>query len=632
MLAILTSFKNYIVIALFACATSYAQEQLRPLSYNPHVNYNTNKQLATAKTSSVVSLDTLPFFDDFSYSFNSTFPTVNHWLDSSVFVNSTYGIAPLTLGVATFDGLNKKGYPYNLYAPLSNSAPADKLTSRPINIQKKGTKVYDPNDSIYLSFNYQAMGRGDWPEPNDSLVLDFYKPNQNKWVKIWGKAGYHPTASDSGFHRVMIAIKDTAYMDSLFQFRFRNNATLSGSLDQWHIDYVYLNIGRSITDTLFQDVAFAYMPNPFLKNYSKMPYSQYITTEFAPNFNNWLRNNDKNTSNITYYYDLYDQNNVLKHSYSAVDNILPFQTNGYQTGAAQFAVSTSPFVEPALTDTILKIKHYIKTSSSDFNKTNDTLIQYQKFQNFFAYDDGSAEVGYYQNTYGAKVALRYTLNKPDTLRAMNIFFDPINAGGIIMGSSFRMFVWTDGGNGPSNTYLRKDSLTYPVYLEGKYNNIPTFTLTNCLPLTPGTYYFGIQQTSNQPLNIGFDRNTNHSNSLFYDIGNGWTGSSLKGSLMINPVLGCYVAPPPVGIREQEKKLLNFSMFPNPANNELTIRFEGNDNNVQLLIHTLIGTEIINQTITSNQNIDLSNMTSGVYMVTLIGTNGLRSTQKIVVTK
>ena len=617
------------VFVMVLAASAYSQESIQPLSANLQLNQANKQSISSAKTTSIVVSDTLPFLDDFSYAYSSVYPTGKHWIDSSVYINTTFGVAPFSLGVATFDGLNAKGYPYTLNAALSSSGSADKLTSRPINLQKKGIKVYSPGDSVYLSFYYQAMGRGDWPEPIDSISLDLYKPNQKKWVKVWGKPGYHPASPDTGFKMVMIAIKDTAYYDSLFQFRFRNRATLSGSLDHWHIDFVYLNSGRAYNDTLFQDVAFAYTPNPFLKNYSKMPYSQYITTEFATSFNNYLRNNDKNTSNITYYYDIYNQSNVLQYSYSAVDNILPFHPNGYQTGVAQFNVSTGTFLEPVATDTVLHIKHYIKTSSSDFNKVNDTLIQQQKFPNYYAYDDGSAEVGYYNNTYGAKMGVRYTINKPDTLKAIKIYFDPITQGGIITGSSFRLMIWNDAGNGPGSVVLR-DSAVYPSYLQGNYNLMPTYTLTTCLPIAPGTYYFGIQQTTNQPLNVGFDRNTNHSDALYYDIGSGWTQSSIPGSLMINPVMGCYVAPF-VGIKENNGSQSQLALFPNPAQNAITIRYNSESSeSIEMSIYGLLGNEVMNTFVKNNTTIDISQLPNGMYTVLLKGST--IATKKLVISR
>ena len=46
----------------------------------------------------------VPFIDDFSY--DSSFPDTILWKDNSVFVNKNYGVNPITIGVATFDGLN----------------------------------------------------------------------------------------------------------------------------------------------------------------------------------------------------------------------------------------------------------------------------------------------------------------------------------------------------------------------------------------------------------------------------------------------------------------------------------------------------------------------------------------------
>ena len=95
------------------------------------------------------TLDTidLPFFDDFSK--DNIYPDAGLWLDSNVFINRDYPIAPPTLGVATFDGVSKSGCPYD--TTLTNSGaslPADTLTSKPINLFL--------SDSVYLTFFWQA--------------------------------------------------------------------------------------------------------------------------------------------------------------------------------------------------------------------------------------------------------------------------------------------------------------------------------------------------------------------------------------------------------------------------------------------------------------------------------------------
>lgn len=615
-----------------------AQEQLMPLHSNPQLTSIQSapvKHTQAARTASVTGLDTIPFFEDFSYSSTSPYPTVNHWIDSNVFINHGFAIAPPSIGVATFDGLNKKGYPYNLSASVSSSNQADRLTSRPINLQKKGAKVYSPVDSVYLSFYYQAEGNGDSPEAVDSLSVDFYKPNQKKWKNVWSRKGYNPGGADSLFHLVMLPIKDTAYFDSLFQFRFRNRGTLSGSLDHWHVDYVYMAANRSSIDTISDDITFEYMSKPFLKNYFTMPYRQFQPSEMAPKFQNFMRNNYDASlvKNVAYTYTVSNQNQVQIYDYvGGSKNMYSYSTNGPHMDAAHTNSTVAFTFSPTITDSIYTIKHVI-SFTPDFWRANDTLIQQQKFSHHYAYDDGTAEVGYYNNTFGAKNAVRYTINVADTLRAIRIYFDPVTDGQNIIASSFRLMVWADGTNGPGNVMYR-DSAMYPKYLQGNYNVMPTYTLTTCLLLSPGTYYFGIQQTTNKPLNIGFDKNNDHSNALYYDIGNGWTQSAIKGSLMINPMLGCYYPASPVGIPDYQNRVTDrVSVYPNPAQNSIRIGTNGVVvENGTLSILSSVGQTVYSSPFRSSDEIDISSLPNGIYFVHLSCEELNTTPQKLIIAR
>lgn len=636
--------KKYLLIpiALLLAFTGLSQEQLRPLSGNfALLKEQANPRQLSAKTSTASPLpkDTLPFFDDFSYAYKSSRPTTQHWIDSNVFINSGFAIAPISLGVATFDGLNKKGYPYNLSALVSSSANADYLTSRPINLYKKGSYVYSPADSIYLSFYYQAEGNGEAPEALDSLSVDMYKPRQNKWVKVWGQKGYNPSATDTNFYRAMIAIKDTAYLDSSFQFRFRNRATLSGSLDHWHVDYVYMDIGRDKNDTIRDDMTFAYKPSSFLKNYFTMPRNQYIASEMASSFTNYFRNNFNNNVFMNYEYQVFDKANTPASSVynlGIVGNpgVQPFLNNGYYLGVPHSNPSLS-FIYPALgiNDTLFSVKHILQTSGDTY-KPNDTVVCTQKFTNYYALDDGSAEVGYYQNVYGAKTAARFTLNANDTLRAVNIYFDPIVNGSTIQNATFSITVWGANGNAPSNTVIFQDGESKPIYMQGSYNLIPTYTLSSCVPLSAGTYFIGIKQTTNLGLNIGFDRNTNHIDALYYDIGTGWTQSTIPGggSIMINPVLGCTIATP-VGVKENKTTEREISIYPNPAQNEITLKVNANSDELRKVsVFNALGQEVLSHTIQQTKTIDVSALSNGVYYIHVSSALGNVSITKFVIAR
>jgi hypothetical protein len=124
------------------------------------------------------------------------------------------------------------------------------------------------------------------------LCLDFFKPLADTlrgvWVKVWGRSGYNPSATDTNFYRVKIGIVDTAYFHDGFQFRFRNKGTTSGSLDHWNIDYIQIKDQYYYDDTLLNDASFAYKPSSFLKNYSVIPYRQYNQSlEMATGFTNF---------------------------------------------------------------------------------------------------------------------------------------------------------------------------------------------------------------------------------------------------------------------------------------------------------------------------------------------------------
>jgi hypothetical protein len=98
-------------LALFS-VSAFAQEGVKPLRSNINYLYGDLKPFADKQNTSInynraASLS-LPFSDDFSYSSTQAYPNQNLWSDSSTYVNSGFAIAPWSIGVATFDGLNRR--------------------------------------------------------------------------------------------------------------------------------------------------------------------------------------------------------------------------------------------------------------------------------------------------------------------------------------------------------------------------------------------------------------------------------------------------------------------------------------------------------------------------------------------
>ena len=627
--------KNVLIVFLLTFLyPSLAQEGLRPLYSNPALIDQAAAPIAPNRLAakSASSGLQLPFFDDFSYCWKNTYPDATKWKDSTVYVNHGYGIAPPSFGVATFDGINKRGYPYQ--PELTNlllTNPADTLTSADINLKTSNGQPIDPAaDKVALSFYYQPRGLGDAPESNDSLILDLYRPAKNEWVpRVWSSRGYtDPNKVDSGFKRAFIYLRDTALYHEKFKFRFRNTATTIGNFDHWHVDYVYLNKNRdSIADTLYNDLTFGVVPGPLLKNYSAMPWQQYRSSEMAPSYSVRIKNSNNQGVNMSYQMRVLSASGTTLHSYDGTfANLPPFQTAGYSSyqphSQPVFGYSFSPLTDS--TDFTFLHFVYRTGTANDFVPANDTIRLQQRFRNYFAWDDGGAESGYYVLGKGSKIACRVTLNAPDTLQSLRIYFD--RTGSVSAANTtqrFRITVWKDNANTPGDVVFQ-DADCYPSIKNTGNRDLYEYKLT--LPssqrlLSSGTYYIGIQQFIATGITIGFDRNYNFNSNTFYDTGKGWAQSQYNGSLLMRPVFGTRLQAP-VGLTENNA--YHFNAYPNPVNDHLHFL---TDQPGTFMLYSLDGRKIGEGT--TEDGADVAELPEGLYLVHVV-VNGFTQTQKIII--
>lgn len=581
------------------------QEYLIPTGMNNHLYFK--KETAFVNQNSyktTIGIDTLdlPFIEDFSYlpigqTVNNFYPDQNKWQDSFVFVNNSFPVDPLSYGVATFDGLNEIGLPYG----GNTVGLADHLTSKPIFL-----KQYNLSDSLLLSFYYQPQGYGDEPNIEDSLILEF-KNMAGIWNKVWAKAGLPLQV----FTPVVLPITDTVYFYDGFQFRFKNFANLSGNTDHWHIDYIILDTGRSVSDTIIQDIAFSKSAKGILKNYTYMPWKQLIANpseEINAEHTFFIRNNSADSSFINYHYianevvyDVFIDSSL----YSGI-SVLPQEES---------VLNESVFVIPMLTNTDsinVQMKYEFNTLDSDLIISNNQMIHDQVFYNYLAYDDGSAEMAYGVGGTGAnekKVAYKFKLNVPDTLEAIQISFTHLlqDASGIV----FALSVWKSIDEG--NTGIG-DSLIYQWNERPEFINIVNgfyqYTLNIEEPIIlSGDFYVGWIQTNSNSINVGFDMATNRQNKIFYNVDGTWKNSSFEGALMIRPVLGKFI-PYSVGIRS----LLNGNIiYPNPASELIYIDVPDGIQDVKYQIYSIRGEKIKEGIITQNF-ISVSELIPGIYLL------------------
>ena len=540
----------------------------------------------------------LLFFDDFST--ENIFVSDNLWDFSSAKVTRNYAINPPSLGVATFDGLDEFGLARD-FSVINSSAPSDTLLSKPIDLSGMS--------AAFFMFYFQGKGLGETPEIQDKLVLEFF--NGSFWVEKWSSLGI----AMQEFEKEVIIIDSAQYLTGDFKFRFRNYATISGNFDHWHIDYLVINELLNVSDTTeLNDVSFVYSSPSFLKRYYEMPWTHFLNNEaneLKDSIDIILRNNSASV-NVDFQFNVYENNSQIYHypviGVSRNVTILDYDTIGnFSFTNPPIDIQSNIFNSFEPDSASFLVQYIIKTSNSDI-KINDTLYHNQNFFSHFAYDDKSAESAYGINTNGAMLAYEFQLNRPDTLRAIQMYFPQMLDS--VSNIPFKLTIWKDI-NGQGDVLYQQD--VFPVHTEN--GNYHTYYLDSLFQLV-GTFYVGWEQTTDDLLNIGLDKNNNANEYMYYNVGSGWLNSSYLGSWMIRPILSMNQI-----VSNIPNKNNIFSVYPNPAKDNFFIESSANSNLISL--YTLNG--ILIRKFKSNLNltqIDVDDLERGVYILEISNDSGV----------
>lgn len=577
-------------------------ERTAPLGWNPVLTRPQNKALLPPAKTTAGPL-TLPFFEDFTD--YSPYPNSSRWQDSEVYINNTMCVAPVSRGVATFDALNKWGRPYdtlNRYDLLF----ADSLTSQPIDLSSK-----QPGDSIYLSFFYQPQGNGFSPEVSDSLMLFFYGKN-GRWALAWSVPGSDVQA----FQQVMIPVSDTMFFYAGFQFRFVNKASINSNDDVWNLDYIRMDANRSMTDTAIRDLAFTSPAANMLNDFTAMPYQQYLanaTAERSAAMNDSFLNHYSTPATVNYgFFATETTTGTPLGSGSNSGSVAAY--NGQNCNFPVYATTITPANNRARV--VYRNTYYLQSGNPNEPHANDTAIQEQVFDNYLAYDDGTAEKSYFLNLASelpGKTAIEFRLNVPDTLRGMAIYFGqqvPTAAQ-----KYFNIVVYSKLGGiagGTTDVVLYQKEFLLPV-LTDTARQFSIYRLDSALALPAGVFYLGTTQpaaSGSDSLYIGLDVNRLGGNHLYYNVLNRWESSNVSGALMIRPLLGGPVTGTSVPQMAQKK---GYSIFPNPCQDRLFIKVSSESETDAYRISDMQG-RIIQSGELSREGLSLSSFSPGLYLI------------------
>jgi len=637
------------ILFIFISLGIQAQEVLVPMSENPvltHQKITTNKQAKGGSSQAVK----LPFIDDFSY--NRITPSPALWSNNYVLINNSFAVNPTTKGVATFDAVNDTG---NVYSHASQFPfIADSLTSNKIRLDSSfGSfdQALSPADSVYLSFFFQPQGLGNPPEESDSLILQFFNPLSEKWNSVWQHEGMSLDSFrvkyGQDFKMVMIPIVSGDYFSNRFRFRFLNKVSIpnntipswrSGLYDQWNIDYVYLDKDRNLQDTSFNDIAWIDAASSFLTNYVSMPWNQYqanTTAETNTNATLKFRNLDyspviKNVNQYLSIQNLFDKSIHQSSPFPSAFNMNSGTTVNY---APNYEISPGvPFTfqssSPNYADFEILFRILTNTPPPDIIRTNDSMRFYQRFYNYYSYDDGVPEAGYGLSNVGARLAYQFTLNQGDSLQSIQMYFNQTL--GLSSQQYFFLTIWDDNNGQPGNVIYEQSGLR-PEY-ESDLFQFYTYELKNALFLT-GTFYVGWRQTTVDNLNVGFDKNNDHHDRIFYNTSGSWNNSSYVGSLMIRPVMGNEKTAW-VGMENQNVSEIQAQIYPNPINGgKLHIDLDGisqsKKSKFQLQMYSITGQLVFSEKY--SDEIDVEYLAKGMYFVRISSPErGVVITKKIVI--
>ncbi|MBL4593241.1 MAG: T9SS type A sorting domain-containing protein [Flavobacteriales bacterium] len=609
------------MLLLVSVVFASAQDTLLELSTNNTIRAFYNASIGDpnspyVKKSNNKALLTLPFIDDFSQ--NYIFPDANLWMDMHAHVNSNFADNPITFGVATLDGLDSTGTPYNFALPTSYGI-ADYLTSQPINLSSI-------IDSVFLSFYYQPQGNGNKPETKDSLRLEFFRQSDSSWVRMWGAKG----AANQPFQQVMIPV-DTSFQNNEFQFRFKNWATLSGNVDHWNIDYVYLDENRNYADTALNDVSFITNHHSMLKDFTAMPWSHYLTDTIGlmdTAMHVTYKNNHSSTYAVFYKYEVIDNNGAgpsieIYPSTASSKNVAAYSSLTEPQAVYNPPVNNFSFPSDASPTKVFQIKNYFTLTPTDIHTDNDTVLSYQVFGSYYAYDDGSAEVGYGVQGIGSKLAHEFSIKKSDTLKAFQIYFTPILNN--LSAETFRLKVWSSLS--PEVEIYSQPAAQFTSLEYTWTNQFKNYNLDTPLYLTAGTYYFGWEKISANFLNVGWDVNTNNKTKVHFNAVGIWQTASFDGTLMLRPVFGS-VTDPQVSI---EEKLTSddFEIYPNPTSSVIYFKNNSiNNDSYHIQLIDIYGKIIIETESSLTNKIDVTNIANGIYIIRFMN----NETKKIVLKK
>src|SRR5690606_14541088 len=157
---------------------------------------------------------------------------------------------------------------------------------------------------------------------------------------------------------------------------------------------------------------------------------------------------------------------------------------------------------------VYDIRVDVQLGREDIIRSNDTVYSIATLDNYYAYDDGTAEAGYGVNPqqtpegYFAYIALEFDQPIVDTIGGIQIYFLPQNVD--VRSQRFSLMVWeASTSGGPGDLIFKKEDSYNPIYTDD--NGFLTLWFDSLVAVGQ-RYYVGIETVGRNSINIGYDLN------------------------------------------------------------------------------------------------------------------------------
>ncbi|HEX5168010.1 MAG TPA: T9SS type A sorting domain-containing protein [Cyclobacteriaceae bacterium] len=598
------------------------------------------KNLKSARTKSDTPVS-LPFWDDFSTT-TTTFPDTL-WVNSNgVYISDGAGINSLSINVATFNGLNAEGSPYNP-TDLTANGFTDTLTSRKI---KMSEVPIGERNSVYLSFFYQWQGNGEAPDNNDFIRLEF-KNQEGNWViiqTITGAENSDPTI----FSSVLIQITEDQFFHDEFQFRLRSYGRLSGPYDTWLVDYVYLNKGRNADELSFPDRSAASAISKLFDRHYAVPIKHFLASKKIDSVRFDVQNLRGPTfggASINYratakYYNYIGDNPPNTYARTLIKSrgvkgetgaMLPYERVRVRLDTLPDPNNVLEF-NPDADEIKIQLKMKVISNDSidpelpaflplDF-RVNDTISAWYTLKDYYAYDDGIAEYSAGLTQPGNRLAYQFDiLTDTATLYGFEIYFPYL---GGTNSETLDLFVYGNDNGLPTLSPIYS-ALSRTITKNG--NNEFLFIQIEPLFIQDSTFYIGYKEPVSSNIKVGLDKSNDTGDKIFVYVGDSWSqNTDVKGSLMIRPIFGKGAGDIITDVPRENETI---RLYPNPNRGEFYIEDEIIQLNIIDATGRPVGWQI--EEMESGNKISMNSPSSGIYLVRWINKKGFYQ-KKILITR